>query len=358
MSGRATLATARLRLATAATRISAASTNPGGRARSRRPCPLSSPRNRIRPPPRGFTRKRVSTRRIVHRLRRCSATGSLTAIRAPGRMVGDRPHRGRSVHDQGRVRTGDGGRRSGIALSPQHARALEERPAGGPQRLVVDRGPVRDRLGLLRARADARVRAAGRLGGRRDGVLRRLDLLHLGGAAAVPRGGERRPRTARRRAPADAPADLRATPDRLVVDADPARRHPLLQRRHVPGDAASFDTSQVDRLVWRPGAVRLDLLPDLGRCSPTSRSAAAASSAPSATSSGRSPRSTSLGCILFMVSAIAGYVVPSTGDVLDLAAANLATALGALCFLIGALLLLRESAEEAPARSIRRLPAQ
>jgi hypothetical protein len=45
-----------------------------------------------------------------------------------------------------------------------------------------------------------------------------------------------------------------------------------------------------------------------------------------------------LGCILFGVSAVASYVVPDTGSVLDLAAANWNTALGALCFFIGALL--------------------
>jgi hypothetical protein len=42
------------------------------------------------------------------------------------------------------------------------------------------------------------------------------------------------------------------------------------------------------------------------------------------------------GCILFGISAIGAYIVPSTGTELDLAAANLGTALGALCFLIGA----------------------
>jgi hypothetical protein len=40
-----------------------------------------------------------------------------------------------------------------------------------------------------------------------------------------------------------------------------------------------------------------------------------------------------LGCVFFGISAIAGYVVPSTGSVLDLAAANWNTALGATCFL-------------------------
>lgn len=44
-----------------------------------------------------------------------------------------------------------------------------------------------------------------------------------------------------------------------------------------------------------------------------------------------------LGCIFFGISAIAGYVVPSTGSVLDLAAANWNTTLGAACFLACAL---------------------
>jgi hypothetical protein len=48
-----------------------------------------------------------------------------------------------------------------------------------------------------------------------------------------------------------------------------------------------------------------------------------------------------LGCIFFGISAVAGYVVPSTGSVLDLAAANLNTSLGAACFLACALATLR-----------------
>ncbi len=40
-----------------------------------------------------------------------------------------------------------------------------------------------------------------------------------------------------------------------------------------------------------------------------------------------------LGCIFFGISAIAGYVVPSTGSTIDQAAANWNTALGAACFL-------------------------
>jgi len=40
-----------------------------------------------------------------------------------------------------------------------------------------------------------------------------------------------------------------------------------------------------------------------------------------------------LGCIFFGIAAVAGYVVPSTGSMIDLAAANWNTALGAACFL-------------------------
>lgn len=47
-----------------------------------------------------------------------------------------------------------------------------------------------------------------------------------------------------------------------------------------------------------------------------------------------------IGSIAFGVSAIASYVVPATGDVIDLAAANFTTAIGAACFLAGAILLL------------------
>ena len=48
-----------------------------------------------------------------------------------------------------------------------------------------------------------------------------------------------------------------------------------------------------------------------------------------------------LGCVFFGISAVAGYVVPSTGSMLDLAAANWNTALGAACFLACALGTLR-----------------
>ena len=48
-----------------------------------------------------------------------------------------------------------------------------------------------------------------------------------------------------------------------------------------------------------------------------------------------------LGCFFFGISAVAGYVVPSTGSTLDQAAANWNTSLGAACFLACALDTLR-----------------
>jgi hypothetical protein len=41
-----------------------------------------------------------------------------------------------------------------------------------------------------------------------------------------------------------------------------------------------------------------------------------------------------LGCVFFGIAAIAGYVVPPTGSMFDLAAANWTTATGAACFLV------------------------
>jgi hypothetical protein len=64
-----------------------------------------------------------------------------------------------------------------------------------------------------------------------------------------------------------------------------------------------------------------------------------------------------LGCIFFGISAVAGYVVPSTGSMLDQAAANWNTSLGAACFLACALDTLRTGeASKMPIRHrLRRL---
>ena len=97
-----------------------------------------------------------------------------------------------------------------------------------------------------------------------------------------------------------------------------------------------LSTERVDRLVWAPdafGSVAFLVSGVLGFA------------VANRGRSGRGDRAWRMaainlaGCVLFGVSAIASRVVPSTGSVLDLAAANWTTALGALCFLIGAIML-------------------
>ena len=53
-----------------------------------------------------------------------------------------------------------------------------------------------------------------------------------------------------------------------------------------------------------------------------------------------------LGSVAFGVSAVASYVIPATGELRNAARANLGTLVGAVCFLVGALLLLPERTEE------------
>ena len=55
------------------------------------------------------------------------------------------------------------------------------------------------------------------------------------------------------------------------------------------------------------------------------------------------------GSIAFGLSAIAAFVVPNTGELLDATAVNTWTLIGALCFLIAAFLLVDEQEPEAPA---------
>jgi len=52
------------------------------------------------------------------------------------------------------------------------------------------------------------------------------------------------------------------------------------------------------------------------------------------------------GSVAFGVSAVASYVIPATGELRNAERANLGTLVGAVCFLIGALLLLPERTEE------------
>jgi hypothetical protein len=98
----------------------------------------------------------------------------------------------------------------------------------------------------------------------------------------------------------------------------------------------SLSNSDYNRLVWRPDA--------LGSiCFLVSGVIAYRASARHGWLPARSgpgwwePSINLLGCIFFGISAIAGYLVPSSGSLLSLAAANWNTVLGAGCFLTCAL---------------------
>jgi YrhK-like protein len=97
---------------------------------------------------------------------------------------------------------------------------------------------------------------------------------------------------------------------------------------------ASFDNADVDRLVWRP-----ELFGSI--CFLVSGWIAYRLVRGTRTLDWKIAAINFAGCVFFGISAVAGYVVPETGDVLDLAAANVTTSLGALCFLLGAVLLFR-----------------
>jgi hypothetical protein len=84
----------------------------------------------------------------------------------------------------------------------------------------------------------------------------------------------------------------------------------------------SVSNPDYDRLVWRPDAFG-------SICFLVSGVIAYRNRPPH----GWQPLVNLLGCVFFGISAVAGYVVPSHGSILALAAANWNTALGALCFL-------------------------
>jgi len=98
----------------------------------------------------------------------------------------------------------------------------------------------------------------------------------------------------------------------------------------------SLSDSDYNRLVWRPDALGSVCFLISGAIA--YRASARHGWLPARGQPGWwEPAINLLGCIFFGISAIAGYLVPSTGSVLNLAAANWNTAIGAACFLTCAL---------------------
>jgi hypothetical protein len=102
---------------------------------------------------------------------------------------------------------------------------------------------------------------------------------------------------------------------------------------------AQIGDTSYDRLVWRPDALGSAFFLVSGTvayvavCGRLLR-------LPPRTRPGAVAAVNLLGCIAFGVAAVSAYLVPSTGQIVSSALANIGTGFGALCFLVGALLLL------------------
>jgi hypothetical protein len=120
----------------------------------------------------------------------------------------------------------------------------------------------------------------------------------------------------------------------------------LFNRSTFQALQAGLDQNQYDKLVWRPDLVGSALFLISGYLAYV-EVGGRLTARPKRTPESRIATVNLLGCIAFGISAVAAYAVPSTGSVVDLAAANFFTALGGLFFLIGSVLLLPESAGDA-----------
>jgi hypothetical protein len=226
-----------------------------------------------------------------------------------------------------------------VEALPARAR---KRLVGAAARVVVDRSPVRDRLGVLLRRPPSRLRAARRLRCGRDGLLRGLDLLHVGRNAPVAGDDQRGSRS--RSPPGEAArAHVRAAPHRLVEQRRSATRNRLLQLLDLPRARGRARRRHLRPPGLEAGRIRLGLLPRL-RYLAYAEVCGHALWTRNRTLEWKIAAVNLVGCIAFGISAIASFWVPSSGDVLALAASNWFTALGGLCFLVGAILLLPESA--------------
>ena len=117
------------------------------------------------------------------------------------------------------------------------------------------------------------------------------------------------------------------------------RRHPVLQHEHERG--ARRPSVNTDTLVGSGWRTRRPRVRSASSSPVPSRWSATTDARGCGTRSARSWRCTWLnmvGSVFFGLSAIGAYVLPATADFVSLLWANLGTFLGALCFLVAALL--------------------
>jgi hypothetical protein len=103
----------------------------------------------------------------------------------------------------------------------------------------------------------------------------------------------------------------------------------------------SVESSSYDQLVWRPdalGSICFLVSGYLAYVEVSGRLWAR----PKRTLESRIVTVNLLGCVAFGIAAVASYVVPGTDALISTGLTNLFTSLGALCFLVGAVLLLPE----------------
>ena len=122
----------------------------------------------------------------------------------------------------------------------------------------------------------------------------------------------------------------------MVGRHHPVRRHAVLQRHDVPSDAHRLDEPRVQQARLAAGLAGSICFLVSGAIA--YRASRRHGWLPVRGGAGWwQPAVNLLGCVFFGISAVAGYVVPSTGSMLDQAAANWNTSLGAACFLACAL---------------------
>jgi hypothetical protein len=114
----------------------------------------------------------------------------------------------------------------------------------------------------------------------------------------------------------------------------------------------SLESTSYDQLVWRPdalGSICFLVSGYLAYVEVSGRLWAR----PKRTLESRIVTVNLLGCIAFGIAAVASYAVPSTQTMVSAGLTNLFTSLGALGFLIGAVLLLPEGSQAADTQGVK-----
>jgi hypothetical protein len=107
--------------------------------------------------------------------------------------------------------------------------------------------------------------------------------------------------------------------------------------------STAIDSPSYDRLVWRPDAYGSVCFLVAGALAYVEVSGHLWHRPPRSLE-GRLVSVNLFGCVAFAFSAVGAYVLPASGSDVNLAIANLTTSIGALAFLVGALMLLPEGA--------------